>query len=277
VDRELVLAVLALLVFGGLTPLSSLLALAWRSETDLSAAGALLERRAAWRLVAPIIPGLLGLSGVIGWALVEPESAERPPALALVACLPVLVVCLRAGVRAVAALRQPLVRTAATLGLFRPRVVIAPDFAESLDAGERDAVLEHERAHARHFDPLRVWLAQILTDLQWPLPGAPARFAAWRATLEFARDDEARAIADADALASAVLRAARRGSALAVVGVSSTASAVLRARVERLMAPSPAPPTGARLPLASALAALAGAALAAGACFGEALVLALFG
>ncbi len=37
-----------------------------------------------------------------------------------------------------------------------------------------------------------IWLALFVTDLQWPRGSAQRRFADWLATVECARDDEAR-------------------------------------------------------------------------------------
>jgi beta-lactamase regulating signal transducer with metallopeptidase domain len=190
---------------------------------------------------------------------------------------PVLLVCLRAMTRAVAALRLGPIPSAATLGLWRPRIVLHPEFVASLDDAEREAVLAHERAHARHRDPLRVWVAQILTDLQWPFPGARARFEGWRDALELSRDDEARATADGADLAAAVLAAARRGNALEAVGVTSRSSESLRLRVERLLAPLLPSRPPRRFSLALAFFGLAFVAMLAGGYFGERLVLGLCG
>jgi Zn-dependent protease with chaperone function len=71
-------------------------------------------------------------------------------------------------------------------------VVIAPELSSSLDDAELAAVLAHAAAHARHRDPLRLWLAQLVTDAQWPAVAASARFHRWRAAVEIARDAAAR-------------------------------------------------------------------------------------
>jgi hypothetical protein len=71
-------------------------------------------------------------------------------------------------------------------------VVVSPALAEVLDPAALRAVHEHESAHARHHDPLRIWLAELAADLQWPSPSARARLQSWPETLELARDDEAR-------------------------------------------------------------------------------------
>jgi hypothetical protein len=59
-------------------------------------------------------------------------------------------------------------------------------------------------------DPLRIWLAQLAADLQWPVPGTGSRFSAWLLALEVERDDEAVAAgALSENLADAILAAAR--------------------------------------------------------------------
>ncbi|MGH8257493.1 MAG: hypothetical protein ACRET0_14925, partial [Steroidobacteraceae bacterium] len=104
-----------------------------------------------------------------------------------------------------------------------------------------------------HRDPLRIWLAQLVTDLQWPWPAAQRRLGAWLEALELARDQEARACGiDGAELAAAVLasvrflksippeeRAALSGTQVAharLIGDSRT----LKERVLRLLAPVPA-------------------------------------
>ncbi|MGH8303675.1 MAG: hypothetical protein ACRET5_19695, partial [Steroidobacteraceae bacterium] len=112
------------------------------------------------------------------------------------------------------------------------------------------AALAHERAHALHRDPLRIWLAQWVTDLQWPWPGAMLRFERWLDALELARDDEARASgSDGADLAAAVLASIRfnsqleprdgacfNGTQLAHARLTGDSRA-LRNRVSRLLAP----------------------------------------
>ena len=129
---------------------------------------------------------------------------------------------------------------AATVGLFSPRVLISSQFAAAVDPRALEAAREHENAHARHRDPLRLWLAQIATDLQWPWSPARARFEAWTEALEFARDEEARArnIEGAD-LAAAVLVAVRMypGSARSLAASMTGDARALKERIARLMAP----------------------------------------
>jgi hypothetical protein len=134
------------------------------------------------------------------------------------------------------------------------------------------AAFAHERVHVRHRDPLRVWLAQIATDLQWPSPTARRRFEHWLTSLELARDEEARLDgAPGEDLAAAVVAVARmpwRQLDAAIVGLTG-AETSLASRVHRLL--EPVPPDGGRpsilLPLA-VLAVLA-ASVVVGATYGD--------
>lgn len=208
------------------------------------------EREAWARLWAPLwLPGLLtaalvgfGLEELVDGWLHEPEgevAVLRP--LALVLSLPCLVVALRAGWRLLAALsgesRPPI--AAVTVGLWRPRIAIDPEFAAQLSAGEREAVLAHELAHLRHRDPLRILAARCAADLQWPFAAAPRTLAAWLERLELARDDEARRQGiDGPALASAIVAAARfSGEASAAMAGLGGQGGALRHRIERLLGP----------------------------------------
>jgi beta-lactamase regulating signal transducer with metallopeptidase domain len=129
---------------------------------------------------------------------------------------------------------------AATVGLFRPAVVVSEAVRAALDAEALAAVHAHERAHARHRDPLRIWLAHLATDLQWPCRAARSRLDAWRRALEMARDEEVRAAGtDGLDLAAAVLGVARltlepRHLSAAFFDDDSS----FRERIERLLSPA---------------------------------------
>jgi hypothetical protein len=92
---------------------------------------------------------------------------------------------------------------------------------------------------------LRIWIAQFVTDLQWPWTSAQKRFERWLAALERARDDEARAegIEGAD-LAAALVASVRfhrnmtitAGAAGVCARLTGDRSA-LEERVARLLQP----------------------------------------
>jgi Zn-dependent protease with chaperone function len=239
-----------------------------------------LERVLWRRLWLPLLPAGVICGALVGWAIAEQRPAdERLTSLAMLAASPFALFWARALARAAWWLwRRDAEPLAATVGLLQPAVVVSDVVRNSLDAHALVAVHAHERAHALHRDPLRIWLAQLATDLQWPCVAARLRFQAWRRALEMARDEEVRAAGtDGLDLAAAILGVARlacrapRTSAAFLDDESS-----FRERIERLMAP-PAVDPGPTSCLSSRLFLLTGlaGAIVAGEAFGDPIVAAL--
>ena len=238
-EREFLLTVLILLL-GGLT----LQCFAAWPRTDDAPAARPLERRQWFALWWPAAPTLIVTTWLCGWALSQPDPVRDPVGpLLFIVCAPFALIVLRAAARAVWALaRSPGDCGVATVGILRPHIVFAPQLAKRLDDRAISAALAHERAHIRHRDPLRIWVAQWVTDLQWPWPSAQDRFVSWLSALELARDDEARA----DGVDGADLAAALIGSLRFQCGQCPAAGAGLigrpeavQARIERLLRPLP--------------------------------------
>ncbi|ODV09307.1 MAG: hypothetical protein ABT20_11250 [Rubrivivax sp. SCN 70-15] len=283
--REILLTLLILL-FGGLV--LQVLALVPR-PTLPDPSPRIAERRAWLHLWLPVLPMLVVGAWLSGWALREPDPVRAPfdHGMLIGASIPFALIALRATLRAAWVLaKAPPELPVCTAGLWRPRILFDPYLARALNEAEVHAALEHERAHARHRDPLRIWLAQLATDLQWPWPWVHRRFEAWLELLELARDDEARGHgASGTDLAAAVVATARHlrpprrvGSAAWILGSDAALlgdSRSLQARIARLLVALPedtGPTEDARLSESAALALLAvaiGAALALGAAFGN--------
>jgi len=170
-----------------------------------------MEQAAWWRMWFRVVPAAGLLLGLAVWAVCEPENAERISTAAQCMLVAVGAAGARAVSRSVRSLRPEREGTvAATVGVFFPRVVISSRLVAVLDRDALRAVEAHEAAHARHRDPLRIWFAQIATDVLWPWQSAHERFRAWRYALELARDEEAlEAGAEGPDLASAIVTAAR--------------------------------------------------------------------
>lgn len=201
-----------------------------------------LERGKWLQLWLPIVPGLLGGAWLCGWALVQPDPVPASTIAGVVALgAPFVLLIVRAGVRAGWSLARPLDDLGAvTVGLLRPRVIVSPLLAERLDARALQAALAHEQAHARHRDPLRIWLAQVVTDLQWPWPQAQKRLRDWLVALELARDAEARAQgAEGTDLAAAVLASLRFSRSAASLPCASLGGepGALKERIACLLQP----------------------------------------
>ena len=232
------------------------------------------RERARWRdVVMPGFVATVGFAVLVGWALQEPETSDETLSAvgwALVAAFGV--VWLRAIARAIAAVRAEARAAFAVVGVLRPRIVVDPQIAAALDDDALEAALAHEHAHLQHRDPLRIVVAGFAADLQWPLPTARRRLAAWRDALEEARDDEARATGvRGEDLAAAIVEVSRarvRAGGAALVG----ATALERRLARLLVAPA------IRAPIARPRAAWLGpvvviaAAIAIGFAFGEDLV-----
>ena len=176
-----------------------------------------------------------------GWVAQESNPSDElvPRALAIPAGLVGLVV-MRAGLRATrSALRKSSDLPIATVGLLRPRVVVSEEFRAAANPSVLSAALAHEEAHRRARDPLRIWGARFVTDLQWPLSGARARLERWHLGLELRRDDEAiRAGASPTALAEGLLIAAEliRSESLGGAAAAMTGDGGgLALRVRRLL------------------------------------------
>lgn len=259
-ERESLVSILIMLLGGlALQPLAW-----WPAAAPAGISAADLERRSWRRLWYPLVPTLLVAAWLCGWALREPDPVRDPLDrwVLLAVWLPFGLVFARAAVRAAwSLLRIPTDCGVSTVGLIQPQVVFSPFLAKQLEDGVIRAALAHERAHAVHRDPLRIWLAQLVTDLQWPWPWAARRLDVWLEALELARDDEARTGgADGADLAAAVLGSVRylerltaphsgvrlTGTQLAHATLIGDPSA-LRKRVARLLEPLPQPCCGAAL------------------------------
>ena len=237
-ERECFLSVLVAL-FGGAMILAGG---SWPARDGGGGSARYLERF-RWRHIwLPLVPALIIAAWLSGWALAEPDpTPEKAPILLILTSAPFALLFGRAAVRAAWSLvRDEGDVVTATVGLWRPRVLFSPYLAKALDDRTIAAALEHERAHARHRDPLRIWLAQLATDLQWPWPQAQKRFGLWILALELARDEEARASGiDGSDLATAILASAPLGrQAILPANAALIADpSTLKERISRLLEP----------------------------------------
>jgi hypothetical protein len=218
-------------------------AAAGSTRQDAGGASLLSEASALRRLMWPPFAGALVLAFLTGWALREPDPADEWVALEVYVLAAVTGgVALRALVRAVvAALARLDARTpVVTVGLLRCRVIVSDAYRRAAGPAVLCAALAHETAHARGHDPLRIWLAQLAADLQWPVPGARRRLHDWLLALELRRDDEALASGvSPTALAESILLAARFRSGITTLpaaAITGTGTSGIALRIRRLLA-----------------------------------------
>jgi hypothetical protein len=235
-NRELAFAILVGVLCGGAVQAAGW----WPFREVLAPSGNALEHGAWRRIWFPFGPALGLFAALCGWVSVEPAPAERLPFGLFLGGLLFAGIFARAVWRALWSLAIPLQGiVAATIGLLRPRIIISRQLISVLDQRALAAALEHERAHARHRDPLRLWLAQLGTDLFWPSPAAAARLRCWRRELELARDEEVRSIGVAGAdLAAAILGSLRLSEGSVPTGVAMLGNEkFVKERVARLLQP----------------------------------------
>jgi len=280
-ERESLLTVLTILLGG-----AALQAIAgWLSAHSQRRSNFELEPAAWLRLWRPFVAALTVVAGLCGWALSQPDPVpDHVGPLVFVVCTPFALIGIRALVRAAwALLASPGNLGIATVGLIRPQIIVAPELVKLMDERAMQAALAHERAHVRHLDPLRIWIAQMVTDLQWPWASAHRRFQTWLAALEQARDDEARAegIEGSD-LAAALVASIRYHRGQQGAGVCAPLigddRSTLEARIERLLRPletSPRNSSPTHLQLGLLVTSALAVALALGHVYGERIVGAL--
>lgn len=59
---------------------------------------------------------------------------------------------------------------AMTIGFWKPRIILSTGLLHMLEPGELQAVIEHERSHLNHRDPLAIFLLSVLSKAMWYIP-----------------------------------------------------------------------------------------------------------
>lgn len=139
--------------------------------------------------------------------------------------------CLNVPSRGVGVVTTAMSTVACTIGAVRPRVVVDPVKLAELSDGERLAVLEHERGHARQRHGLVDVVAQALAAGVAPWPGARVALADVRRQLEAAADDRAARRTSPRTVVDAIVTVACGAPPAGALGASGSALW----RVDRLL------------------------------------------
>ncbi|MGO4271059.1 M56 family metallopeptidase [Paenibacillus sp. TAF58] len=59
---------------------------------------------------------------------------------------------------------------AMTIGLWKPRMILSSGLMDMLEPKELRAVIEHEKCHMRHRDPLAIFLLSMISKSMWYIP-----------------------------------------------------------------------------------------------------------
>lgn len=239
----------SLVAVAGLVTAVAALAVALRATSfSLPSADSLIAACRSWLLLYahPTLLLVLALDGLslavicravrTGWRI-RRESRRFVDRLSLAGELP--------GPPGVQLVEDP-VPQAFCAGLARPRVYVSTGALERLGAPELRAVVAHEAEHAARRDPLRLFLAHVLSDALFFLPVMRRLCGRYAAVAELAADEAAiSATGDAQSLASALLTFGEIDSAL-VVGASAE-------RIDHLLGDRPRWELPASLLLAAAI------------------------
>lgn len=131
-----------------------------------------------------------------------------------------------------------------TYGFLRPRIVLSRELIDVSTPEELAAVVEHERYHARSFDPLKLAIARAVPAAFFFLPVLGDLRDRYILGRELAADRRAAARCGVQPLASALARATMTPPALQPAAGAALGGGQLRARVEQLetgVAPAPGP------------------------------------
>jgi Zn-dependent protease with chaperone function len=132
-----------------------------------------------------------------------------------------------------------------TFGLWRPQIWLSTALADVLPQRQLDAVLAHERAHARRRDALRRLLAGVAALVHWPSLRRTLQAELALASEQACDEAAARHVGDRLAVAETILAVERllaRSRAPEHVALASFAGSAVESRVRSLVAGAPPEP-----------------------------------
>jgi Zn-dependent protease with chaperone function len=78
-----------------------------------------------------------------------------------------------------------------TVGFYKPTIVLSTTLITILDDAELEAVIYHETAHQKYYDPLKVFVLQIISDAMWYIPLTKWSYQNYKILIELVADEYA--------------------------------------------------------------------------------------
>lgn len=125
-----------------------------------------------------------------------------------------------------------------TVGLIHPRILVSSELLAVLSPAEREAVLAHERAHARRRDPLALFLLRLAGVFGFPFASS-LLVQTFREAAELACDaDAAHRTGDPLTVADVLVRVSRMRLVAPTAGAFAVAGSPLERRIAALLDPA---------------------------------------
>jgi Zn-dependent protease with chaperone function len=78
-----------------------------------------------------------------------------------------------------------------TMGFLKPKIVLSSTLIKMLDRAELEAVVYHETAHQKYYDPLKVFVLQIISKAMWYIPLTKWSYQNYKIMIELVADEYA--------------------------------------------------------------------------------------
>lgn len=125
-----------------------------------------------------------------------------------------------------------------TMGFFRPHIVISTGLLDMLETDEVEAVILHETHHLQHFDPLKIFLVTLLSEVMWYVPFTKHLAHDYKTLRELLADQYAiRKMGTSEHLGRALLKLAKNAPSRFNVMAVSVTETTINYRIKQLLDP----------------------------------------
>ncbi|QGQ47730.1 M56 family metallopeptidase [Metabacillus sediminilitoris] len=131
-----------------------------------------------------------------------------------------------------------------TMGFFKPKIVLSSALITMLDKAELEAVIYHETAHQKYYDPLMLLVLQIISEVMWYIPLTRWSYENYKIMIELVADEYAiKRMGSELGLGSALLKLIKtRLSGRGTSALVPFANGTVDFRIKQLINPEPTIP-----------------------------------